>query len=314
MDWWLARQSYDALEQARRPSVALPSAPSRHATNPRPESKLLPAPNSDAAHGGRGRRGRCRAGGRAPAAPRGPRRRGLREVGPRGGHLGVRPSRRRRPAEPRPGRPQRCARKPLRVAAHKPDARPHGLLGLPDGQPGVRGRRARVPGPPGGARVPRRLRGRVRRRRPRQAPLRGAARGGGAPRPAGAVGGLVAPRGRRGGGGGVRRRRGLQRPLYGAQGARHSRCLPSPSFPLLFLIQYNGVSRCPASNACVTGIDNWSGKQIHSHNYRTPEPFRDQVFLSSAYSIPALQKIPHQLRCATLTKFYTITGSYFKLK
>lgn len=32
-------------------------------------------------------------------------------------------------------------------------------------------------------------------------------------------------------------------------------------------------------NASVTEIDNWSGKQIHSHNYHTPEPFRDQVFL-----------------------------------
>lgn len=26
----------------------------------------------------------------------------------------------------------------------------------------------------------------------------------------------------------------------------------------------------------IRGIDSWSGKQIHSHNYRTPEPFRDQ--------------------------------------
>lgn len=25
------------------------------------------------------------------------------------------------------------------------------------------------------------------------------------------------------------------------------------------------------------GIDKWPGKQIHSHNYRVPEPFRDQV-------------------------------------
>ncbi|CAN6283973.1 unnamed protein product [Urochloa humidicola] len=28
--------------------------------------------------------------------------------------------------------------------------------------------------------------------------------------------------------------------------------------------------------AKIRGIDNWRGKQIHSHNYRVPEPFRDQ--------------------------------------
>ncbi|KAK4486398.1 hypothetical protein RD792_009072 [Penstemon davidsonii] len=27
----------------------------------------------------------------------------------------------------------------------------------------------------------------------------------------------------------------------------------------------------------IPGIDEWPGKQIHSHNYRVPEPFRDQV-------------------------------------
>ncbi|OEL15438.1 Flavin-containing monooxygenase FMO GS-OX-like 2 [Dichanthelium oligosanthes] len=27
----------------------------------------------------------------------------------------------------------------------------------------------------------------------------------------------------------------------------------------------------------IRGIDKWRGKQMHSHNYRTPEPFRDQV-------------------------------------
>lgn len=26
-----------------------------------------------------------------------------------------------------------------------------------------------------------------------------------------------------------------------------------------------------------TGINVWPGKQMHSHNYRTPEPFQDQV-------------------------------------
>ncbi|XP_062026117.1 flavin-containing monooxygenase FMO GS-OX-like 4 isoform X1 [Rosa rugosa] len=31
--------------------------------------------------------------------------------------------------------------------------------------------------------------------------------------------------------------------------------------------------------AQISGIDTWKGKQIHSHNYRTPEPFRDQVVI-----------------------------------
>ncbi|OVA03482.1 Flavin monooxygenase FMO [Macleaya cordata] len=30
----------------------------------------------------------------------------------------------------------------------------------------------------------------------------------------------------------------------------------------------------------IPGIDAWPGKQIHSHNYRVPEPFRDQVVVS----------------------------------
>ncbi|XP_050376654.1 flavin-containing monooxygenase FMO GS-OX-like 4 [Argentina anserina] len=31
--------------------------------------------------------------------------------------------------------------------------------------------------------------------------------------------------------------------------------------------------------AQISGIHTWKGKQIHSHNYRTPEPFRDQVVI-----------------------------------
>ncbi|PQQ04781.1 flavin-containing monooxygenase FMO GS-OX-like 4 [Prunus yedoensis var. nudiflora] len=31
--------------------------------------------------------------------------------------------------------------------------------------------------------------------------------------------------------------------------------------------------------AQIPGINTWKGKQIHSHNYRTPEPFRDQVVI-----------------------------------
>ncbi|KAK1305327.1 Flavin-containing monooxygenase FMO GS-OX5 [Acorus calamus] len=42
--------------------------------------------------------------------------------------------------------------------------------------------------------------------------------------------------------------------------------------------------------ADVPGIDKWPGKQIHSHNYRVPEPFRDQTVVligssASAYDI-----------------------------
>lgn len=29
--------------------------------------------------------------------------------------------------------------------------------------------------------------------------------------------------------------------------------------------------------ASFSGIDTWPGKQMHSHNYRLPEPFLDQV-------------------------------------
>jgi len=33
------------------------------------------------------------------------------------------------------------------------------------------------------------------------------------------------------------------------------------------------------------GVDAWPGKQMHSHNYRVPEPFLDQVcFLSVMYA------------------------------
>lgn len=28
------------------------------------------------------------------------------------------------------------------------------------------------------------------------------------------------------------------------------------------------------------GIESWPGQQMHSHNYRVPEPFRDQVWFA----------------------------------
>ncbi|XP_039141525.1 flavin-containing monooxygenase FMO GS-OX5-like isoform X2 [Dioscorea cayenensis subsp. rotundata] len=38
----------------------------------------------------------------------------------------------------------------------------------------------------------------------------------------------------------------------------------------------------------IPGIDKWRGKQIHSHNYRTPEPFRDQVVVLIGMGASAL--------------------------
>ncbi|XP_004299651.1 PREDICTED: flavin-containing monooxygenase FMO GS-OX-like 3-like [Fragaria vesca subsp. vesca] len=38
----------------------------------------------------------------------------------------------------------------------------------------------------------------------------------------------------------------------------------------------------------IPGITTWKGKQIHSHNYRTPEPFRDQVVILIGSSASAI--------------------------
>ncbi|XP_044487618.1 flavin-containing monooxygenase FMO GS-OX-like 4 isoform X2 [Mangifera indica] len=38
----------------------------------------------------------------------------------------------------------------------------------------------------------------------------------------------------------------------------------------------------------IPGIESWPGKQIHSHNYRTPEPFRDQVIVLIGSSASAV--------------------------
>ncbi|XP_004298656.1 PREDICTED: flavin-containing monooxygenase FMO GS-OX-like 3-like [Fragaria vesca subsp. vesca] len=40
--------------------------------------------------------------------------------------------------------------------------------------------------------------------------------------------------------------------------------------------------------AHIPGIDTWKGKQIHSHNYRTPEPYRDQVVILIGSSASAV--------------------------
>ncbi|XP_061988846.1 flavin-containing monooxygenase FMO GS-OX-like 4 [Rosa rugosa] len=40
--------------------------------------------------------------------------------------------------------------------------------------------------------------------------------------------------------------------------------------------------------AQIPGISSWKGKQVHSHNYRTPEPFRDQVVILIGSSASAI--------------------------
>ncbi|KAL6174515.1 hypothetical protein ACLB2K_051161 [Fragaria x ananassa] len=41
--------------------------------------------------------------------------------------------------------------------------------------------------------------------------------------------------------------------------------------------------------AQIPGISSWQGKQFHSHNYRTPEPFRDQVVILIGSSVSAIE-------------------------
>jgi hypothetical protein len=38
----------------------------------------------------------------------------------------------------------------------------------------------------------------------------------------------------------------------------------------------------------LTGADVWPGKQMHSHNYRVPEPFLDQVSMILTVISPSL--------------------------
>nr|XP_048329143.1 flavin-containing monooxygenase FMO GS-OX5-like [Ziziphus jujuba var. spinosa] len=43
---------------------------------------------------------------------------------------------------------------------------------------------------------------------------------------------------------------------------------------------HQSVPQLPA----VAGIEKWPGYQIHSHNYRVPEPFKDQIVVVIAYA------------------------------
>ncbi|TXG51107.1 hypothetical protein EZV62_023631 [Acer yangbiense] len=49
----------------------------------------------------------------------------------------------------------------------------------------------------------------------------------------------------------------------------------------------NGGRNCQPHVADIPGIDVWPGKQMHSHNYRIPEPFRDQVVVLVGNSFSA---------------------------
>uniref|UniRef100_A0A0D9XM93 Flavin-containing monooxygenase n=1 Tax=Leersia perrieri TaxID=77586 RepID=A0A0D9XM93_9ORYZ len=40
--------------------------------------------------------------------------------------------------------------------------------------------------------------------------------------------------------------------------------------------------------ACIPGVEAWPGKQMHSHNYRVPEPFHDQVVIIIGASASAV--------------------------
>ena len=48
----------------------------------------------------------------------------------------------------------------------------------------------------------------------------------------------------------------------------------------------------------MAGINEWSGKQMHSHNYRDPEPFRDQVCatFSSLLNVNSMLSLPDDLK------------------
>ncbi|XP_010933690.3 flavin-containing monooxygenase FMO GS-OX5 [Elaeis guineensis] len=55
----------------------------------------------------------------------------------------------------------------------------------------------------------------------------------------------------------------------------------------------------------IAGIDRWPGKQVHSHNYRVPEPFRDQIVVvigmgASAYDISReISKVAKEVHLAS---------------
>ena len=36
----------------------------------------------------------------------------------------------------------------------------------------------------------------------------------------------------------------------------------------------------PPFDSCMSGMEEWPGRQMHSHNYRTAEPFAGKVVMS----------------------------------
>ncbi|XP_031254862.1 flavin-containing monooxygenase FMO GS-OX-like 4 [Pistacia vera] len=65
----------------------------------------------------------------------------------------------------------------------------------------------------------------------------------------------------------------------------------------------------------IPGIDSWPGKQIHSHNYRTPEHFRDQVIVligSSASAVDICRDIAGVAREVHVASRSVADGTYEK--
>ncbi|XP_010533773.1 PREDICTED: flavin-containing monooxygenase FMO GS-OX-like 2 [Tarenaya hassleriana] len=69
-------------------------------------------------------------------------------------------------------------------------------------------------------------------------------------------------------------------------------------------------------HAHIPGIDSWPGKQIHSHNYRVPEPFQDQVVIvigSSASGIDISRDIARVAAEVHISSRSTLTDTFEQL-
>ncbi|KAF3496792.1 hypothetical protein DY000_02057834 [Brassica cretica] len=69
-------------------------------------------------------------------------------------------------------------------------------------------------------------------------------------------------------------------------------------------------------HALVSGIDSWPGKQIHSHNYRVPDPFKDQVVIvigSSASGVDICRDIAKVAKEVHVSSRSTSLETYEKL-
>ncbi|ESQ35611.1 hypothetical protein EUTSA_v10007557mg [Eutrema salsugineum] len=69
-------------------------------------------------------------------------------------------------------------------------------------------------------------------------------------------------------------------------------------------------------HALIAGIDSWPGKQIHSHNYRVPDPFKDQVVIvigSSASGVDISRDIAKVAKEVHVSSRSTSPETYEKL-